>query len=175
MTTQVQENRVEIETTLEKSPAHLVFSDALRELYWSKNKLMRTLLRLENAALNGSLKRTVHDYFEATRIQAYGIEHIFELLDENPEGRMCLMTEASCDNALAMLRVNDQTQGNDKRIRSCVAEFFAHEIISLEYLLRLATTMQRVDIARIINSMKRRTHEGFEFAFPATQSQTVLA
>jgi len=175
MILQVEENSVQFEPTLEKSPAHVVFRDALRELYWSKNKLMRTLLSLENAALNGSLKRMVHDYFEATRIQGYGIEHIFELLDESPEGRVCPMTEASCDNAFAMLRTADKAHGTDKRIRSCVAEFFAHEITSLEYLLRLATTMQRVDIARILNGMKRRTHTAFESAFPAASSQTVLA
>ncbi|HTF20992.1 MAG TPA: DUF892 family protein [Chryseolinea sp.] len=170
MISQFNEECLQIDPSLEKSPAHLVLSDTLRELYGSKNRLMRTLLRLENTAVNGRLQRTIHDYFEATRIQVYSIEHVFELLDENPEGRMCAMTEMSCRNALAMLNNPDKIEGTDKRIRSSVAEFFAQEITSLEYLLRLALSMERLDIARVISDMQRRTRDNFEFAFPATRA-----
>jgi ferritin-like metal-binding protein YciE len=151
----------------EKTPAHHVFSDTLRELYWSKNQLMRTLLKLENAALNAVLKRIIHDYFEATRVQVYSIEHLFELMDETPVGSTCALTEISCRKAMAMIYNTDKLEGRDKGIRLCVAEFYAQEITLLGYLLKLALSMGRLDVARIIGEMQRKTRASFEFAFPA--------
>ena len=162
-----------VESPSEKSPAHNVFSDTLRELYWSKNQLMRTLLKLENTALNGQLKRTIHDYFEATRSHAYSIEHVFELLDENPEGRRCQQTDLSCANALAML--STKAEGKDKIIRSSIIEFYAQEIASLEYLFTLSLSMGRLDLARIIGEMQRKTRTSFEFSFPMSATDTVAA
>ena len=172
MISQFNENCLQTEISLDKSPAQHVFSDVLSELYWSKNKLMRTLLRLENNAVNGRLQRAIHDYFEVTRVQAYAIEHIFELLDENPKGRICAITEVSCRNALAVLNTHDKNQGTDKPIRSCVAEFYAQEIIALEYLNRLSITMERLDVTRIITGMQQRTRDAFDYAFPATPNHT---
>jgi len=167
MISHFNEHCLQTEIASGKSPAHLVFSDALSELYWSKNKLMRTLLRLENNAMNGRLQRTIHDYFEITRIQAYAIEHIFELLDENPKGRTCAITELSCRNAMGMLNTPNKIEGVDKSIRSCVAEFYAQEIIAIEYLNRLSITMGRLDVTRILTGMQQRTRDAFEYAFPA--------
>lgn len=134
---------------------------------------MRTLLKLENAAINGQLKRMIHDYFEATRSQSYSIEHVFELLDEGPGGRPCALTEISCANALAML--SSKTDGKDKMIRSSLVEFYAQEITSLEYLFKLAFAMGRLDIARIVGDMQRRTRASFELAFPNTTTSTHVA
>jgi ferritin-like metal-binding protein YciE len=164
-----------LDSAAEKTPAHHVFSDTLRELYWSKNQLMRTLLKLENAAVNAVLKRTIHDYFEATRVQVYSIEHLFELLDEIPEGSTCALTEVSCRKAMAMICNADKLDGRDKGIRLCVAEFYAQEITFLGYLLKLALSMGRLDVARIISEMQRKTRAAFEFAFPALPRNSGVA
>lgn len=170
MISQLTEDCNQVESSTEKSPAHNVFTDTLRELYWSKNQLMRTLLKLENAVLNAHLQRIIRSYFEAERVQVYAIEHVFELLDENPEGRMCGLTEISCRNALAMLSHGDKMQGRDKLIRSCVAEFYAQEITLLEYQLKLSLSMGRLDIAPILSEMHRKTRAAFSFAFPVPSS-----
>jgi len=163
----------QIEPT-EKSPAHHVFNDTLRELYWSKNQVMRTLLRLQNVALNAQLKRNIHDYFEASRIQVYTIEHLFELLDESPGGRVCSLTEVNCRKALAICHP-EKPEGKDKDVRLCVAEFYAQEITILGYLFKLALSMGRLDIARITSDMRRKTHTAFEFAFPAMPANPMVA
>ena len=168
------EDLFQTEPTDEKSPAHHVFNDTLRELYWSKNQLMRTLLRLENEALNAQLKRNIHDYFEATRIQVYTIEHLFELLDEHPAGRVCALTQVSCKKAMASCHP-ERPEGKDKGIRLCVAEFYAQEITILGYLFKLALSMGRLDIARITSDMQRKTRAAFEFAFPAMPSNPMVA
>jgi ferritin-like metal-binding protein YciE len=168
MISRFNEECLQTDNAIDRSPVCHVFSDVLSELYWSKNKLMRTLLRLENNAINGRLQRLIHDYFEVNRVQAYAIEHIFELLDENPKGRTCAMTEVSCRNALATLNPHGKSQGKDKAIRSCLAEFYAQEIIALEYLSRLSITLERTDVTRIISGMQQRTRDAFDYAFPAT-------
>ncbi|MGC3943380.1 MAG: DUF892 family protein [Chryseolinea sp.] len=173
MISQLVEDCPQFEPATERSPAHVVFSDTLRELYWSKSQLMRTLLKLENTALNGQLQRTIHDYFEVTRSQSYSIEHVFELLDENPGGRKCEMTETSSANALAMLTT--KVEGKDRMIRSSIVEFYAQEITSLEYLFKLALSMGRLDLARIVGDMQKKTRNSFEFAFPVSSSNTGVA
>ncbi|MEJ1239513.1 DUF892 family protein [Chryseolinea sp. T2] len=170
---QIAEDCPATESPAEKSPAHHVFSETLRELYWSKNHLMRTLLKLENTALNGQLKRTIRDYFEVNRSHAYSIEHLFELLDENPEGRHCNQTDTSCGNALALL--SSRTEGKDKMIRSSLIEFYAQELTSLDYLFTLALSMSRLDLARIISEIQRKTRTSFEFSFPTATATTVVA
>lgn len=164
MISQLADNCLKFELPEQKSPAHAVFTETLRELYWSKSQLMRTLLKLEYTASNGQLQRTIHDYFEVTRLHAYSIEHVFELLDENPEGKRCTFTEISTANAVAML--SSKTEGKDKLIRSSIVEFYAQEITSLEYLFNLSLSMGRLDIARILGDMQKKTRGAFEFAFP---------
>lgn len=124
---------------------------------------MRTLLKLGNVAVNGVLQRKLNDYFEICRSQFYSTEHIFELLDEEPEGLVCAITEDNCRKAMAMLHKAEKSgESRDKAIRSCAAEFFAYEITALEFLMKLAMSMERVDIARVISDMQRQMRNAFD-------------
>ena len=174
MISQVNDNCLPVSDTLEKSPLELVFRDSLREFYWSKNQRMRTLLKLENVALNGQLRRRIREYFETCRAQLYSVEHVFELLDEIAEGQRCALTESSCRNAMAVLNTTG-SGGNDKAIRSSLAEFFAHEITALEYLMNQAFAMDRIDLARIIREMQRKTQAAFETSFQISLNNTDIA
>jgi len=136
---------------------------------------MRTLLKLESVTSNGQLRRKIRDYFETCRQQVYSVEHVFELLDENSEGQRCALTESSCRNAMAALNHPEMHGGKDKAIRSSLAEFFAHEITTLEYLMNLAFAMDRIDLARIIREMQRKTQTAFEISFQITLNNAGIA
>lgn len=164
MVSQVNDSCLQTEAS-EKAPAYLVFTDTLRELYWSKNQLIRTLLKMENAAVNAQLRRAIHNYFEISRTQVYSIEHIFELFDEAPEGTTCAITESTCRQIANILNA-EGLSGADKSIRSAAAEFFAQEITAYQFLKKLAITVRRLDIVRILNEMQRQTRIAFESAFP---------
>lgn len=163
MISQVNDDCLQMASSEQKTPAQLVFIDSLKEFYWSKNFLMRTLLKLSNVAVNCVLQRKLGEYFEICRSQFYSTEHIFELLDEEPEGRMCTITEGNCRKAMAMLHQAERSgESRDKAIRSCTAEFFAYEITALEFLMKLAMSMDRMDIARVIAGMQKQMRTAFD-------------
>lgn len=163
------------EVTSDKSPALLVFGESLRELYWSGNQLIRILLQLENAAMNGQLKRKIHAYAEVCRSQIYSVEHIFELIDEIPRGSCCSVTESSCRDVLKAIGHTGKRVSIDKGIRSALAEFLAQELTALQFLMTLAMSMGRLDIASIINDMQRRTRIAFSVAFQTLSTNTGIA
>lgn len=155
------------ENILPKSPAKLLFDESLRELYGSRNQLMRTLLKMENAAMNTQLRRRIHEYFDLCRIQVHSLEHVFELVDDNPEGKLCTITESSCRKAREVIARMNAGEGNDKDLKSCLSEFFAQDITSIAFLIKLSLSMDRMDVARIFTGLNQKTRATFEVGFQA--------
>src|SRR5690242_8180394 len=70
-----------------KSPLAELFVGSIKEAYWGENHLVRTLLKLMNAASSTNLKHLLNYHIERTKTHSTKIEQIFELLDETIDAR----------------------------------------------------------------------------------------
>jgi len=147
------------------SPLTHVLRDSLAQFYGSRIQAMRTLLKLENGTANGPLRRQIHDYSKICQTQLYSIEHVFELLDQDSDPKSCELTDAVCKKACGILSLTEKNGAKTKGIRTVLAELFAHEITTLDYLMKLALIVDRMDVARIIREVQRKTQGAFELSF----------
>ncbi|HEY8966493.1 MAG TPA: ferritin-like domain-containing protein, partial [Candidatus Methylacidiphilales bacterium] len=68
---------------------HDLFLDQLRDLYDAELQLLKALPQMAEAAHDRTLKANFLTHLEETRGHVHRLEEIFELLDEDPDGKTC--------------------------------------------------------------------------------------
>jgi len=66
-----------------------LYLNELRDLYNAENQLLEALPKMVEAASRSELKNAFSMHLEETRTHVDRLEHIFEEIDEKPEGETC--------------------------------------------------------------------------------------
>jgi ferritin-like metal-binding protein YciE len=134
-----------------RTPLQAFFFDALKDIYWSERHLVSALPTMKKAATTEQLQAALDDHIRQTREHVARLEHVFELLVENPEDQKCDGMEAIVIEGQKV--VNETEEGSMTRDAGLIvaAQKIEHyEIAIYGSLLHMSRTMGRDDIARIL-------------------------
>jgi len=131
-----------------KSPLVELFLGGIKESYWSENQLVRTLLKLTNAASSKELQYILHQHLERTKIHITKLEQVFELLDEIIEARRSASIAGLSIEANEAIEYTDEgTATRDLAIILVCQKIEQCEIASYSGIIKLAVTLGREDVA----------------------------
>ena len=66
-----------------------MFKDSLRDIYYAEHKILKALPKMTRAAQSADLKAAFEQHRAETEGQVERLEQIFEMLGEDPEGKVC--------------------------------------------------------------------------------------
>lgn len=137
-----------------KSPLIELFVGSIKEAYWSKNHLVRTLLKLMNASSSHDLKHLLNYHIERTKVHSTKIEQIFELLDETIDARKSDSISGLSMEASEIIEYTEEgTATRDMGIILIGQKIEQYEIATYNGLIRLSSTIGRDDIAALFGDI----------------------
>ncbi len=159
-----------------KSPLIELFIGSIKEAYWAENHLVRTLLKMMNAASSRELQHLLNCHIEQTKIHSTKLEHIFELLDETIDARRCDAIFGLSMEANEMIEYTDEgTATRDMGIILVCQKIEQYEIATYSGLIKLATTIGRDDLATLFAEILDDEAECIELLTNQSEVITVKA
>jgi ferritin-like metal-binding protein YciE len=127
------------------------FVNELKAIYWVEKHLVKAIPKMQKAATAAGLKDAFSGHLASTHLQEERLEHIFDLLGENPRAKKC---EAMADLVEEANDVIEET-GKGTVIRDAglvlTAQKIEHyEIATYSALLQFAKTMGNEDIISLL-------------------------
>lgn len=146
-----------------KSPLVELFTAGIREVYWAENLLVRTLLKMKNAAASHELMRAIDRHLELTKGHASRLEQIFELLDEGIDAKKCDAIEGLAHEVEEIIGYTDDgTATRDIGIILIFQKIEHYEIGSYTGLVRLAMALGYVDVSVLLEETLEEEKESLE-------------
>ena len=137
-----------------QSPLVELFLGGIKEAYWAKNHLVRTLLKMMNAASSGGLQHVLNNHIERTKSHTTKLEHIFELLDETIDATRNDSIAGLSIKANEVIECTDEgTATRDLAIILVFQQITQFEIATYGGLISAAATIGRNDLADIFNEI----------------------
>ncbi len=139
-------------TTSGESPAlTALFKDAIADLYWAENHLVKALPKMISAATAPELKSAIESHLEETKGHVSRLEQVFELLGEKPIAKKCDAMEGLTKEAEGIVEGTEPgTATRDVGIILASQKVEHYEIASYGGLHQLATTLSFTDVAGIL-------------------------
>ena len=129
------------------------FSDSLKDIYWAEKHLTKALPKLAKAATSDSLKSALTEHLAVTKEQVTRLEQIFELLGKKAQAKKCDAMEGLSKEADSIVEETEKgTSTRDVGIIMACQKVEHYEIATYGGLTQLAKTLQRNDIAEILQS-----------------------
>src|SRR6185312_1716728 len=66
-----------------------LFHDTLKDIYYAEKKILAALPKMAKAAQNEDLKAAFQKHEAETEEQVSGLDQVFELIEEKPQGKNC--------------------------------------------------------------------------------------
>lgn len=159
-----------------KSPLVELFIGGIRELYWAENQLVRTLLKMKNAAASKALERAIHNHLELTKGHASRLEQIFELIDEIIDAKKCDAIAGLAHEAEEIIGFTDEgTAARDLGIILICQKIEHHEIATYTGLANLATATGCDDVAVLLEETLEEEKESIELLNTISETITQKA
>jgi len=139
-------------TTAQDAPAlNGLFKDAIADLYWAENHLVKALPKMISAATAPELKNAIESHLEETKVHVTRLEQVFELLGEKAIAKKCDAMEGLTKEAEGIVEETEPgTATRDVGIILASQKVEHYEIASYGGLYQLATTLGLTDIADIL-------------------------
>lgn len=139
-------------TTTQDAPAlHELFKDAIADLYWAENHLVKALPKMISAATAPELKNAITSHLEETKGHVTRLEQVFELLGEKAIAKKCDAMEGLSKEAEGIVEETEAgTATRDVGIILASQKVEHYEIASYGGLFKLATTLGLTEIADIL-------------------------
>jgi len=139
-------------TTAQDAPAlHELFKDAIADLYWAENHLVKALPKMISAATAPELKNAITSHLAETKGHVTRLEQVFELLGEKAIAKKCDAMEGLSKEAEGIVEETEPgTATRDVGIILASQKVEHYEIASYGGLFQLATTLGLTEIADIL-------------------------
>jgi ferritin-like metal-binding protein YciE len=139
-------------TAAQDAPAlNGLFKDAIADLYWAENHLVKALPKMISAATAPKLKNTIESHLEETKVHVTRLEQVFELLGEKAIAKKCDAMEGLTKEAEGIVEETEPgTATRDVGIILAAQKVEHYEIASYGGLYQLATTLGLTDVADIL-------------------------
>lgn len=141
-----------VQTSVQESPAlRALFKDAVSDLYWAENHLVKALPKMISAASSPVLKKAIESHLTETQVHVTRLEQIFELLGEKAIAKKCDAMEGLSKEAEGIV---EETPGGtatrDVGIILASQKVEHYEIASYGGLHQLALTLGLDEVAGLL-------------------------
>jgi ferritin-like metal-binding protein YciE len=147
------QNGADNNTVEEQKPSLLekLFHDMLKDMYWAEKHLLQALPVMQKAATTPVLQDAFEDHELATQKHVVRLERVFRLFGKKAEEKKCEAMEGLTDEAKSMIsETKDGTMTRDAALIIAAQKVEHYEIASYGSLVQLARTMDREDVALIL-------------------------
>jgi len=133
--------------TVEKSemknaPLHKFFVDALKDIYYAEDAIMKALVNMQEAATTEELKDAFEDHHLQTKKHISRLEKVFRSIDETPEKKKCEAIEGLIKEGQEIIKSTEEgTMTRDAALIIAAQKVEHYEIATYGGLVQLAITM----------------------------------
>lgn len=128
-----------------------LFIDAIKDIYWAENQLLKSLPEMEMAATSAELASAIGNHLEETKVQVTRLEKVFEMLGKKPQAKKCDAMEGLAKEGECI--IEDTEEGSSTRdvgIIMASQKVEHYEIATYGSLVQIAKTLGLDDIAGIL-------------------------
>lgn len=138
--------------TVQESPAlTALFKDAIADLYWAENHLVKSLPKMISAATSPNLTKAIMAHLEETKTHVTRLEQVFELLGEKAIAKKCDAMEGLTKEAEGIVEETEPgTATRDVGIILASQKVEHYEIASYGGIHQLAITLGLDEIASVL-------------------------
>jgi ferritin-like metal-binding protein YciE len=137
----------------ETPPLEKFFFDALKDIYYAEQQLIKALPKMEKAATTEELKEAFDDHLHQTQKHVKRLEKIFTLLGKKAEGKKCEAIEGLVKEADTVINETEGgTMTRDVALIIAAQKVEHYEIAAYGGLVELAMTMQLDQVADILDT-----------------------
>ncbi len=127
------------------------FVDQLQDIYWAEKKLVKTLIKLEQAATSDKLKQAFMDHQMETKNHVSRLEQVFNMIGEEANAQKCPAMAGIVDEGEEIIdETEDGTAQRDVGLIFAGQKAEHYEIATYGGLIQLAHTLGRDDAAQIL-------------------------
>jgi ferritin-like metal-binding protein YciE len=125
-----------------------LFTDAVKDLYWAENHLVKAIPKMINSATSKALRDALGNHLEETIIHVERLEQVFEMLGKKPQAKKCDAMEGLTKEGEGIIEDTDAgTPARDLGIIMASQKVEHYEISSYTGLSKLAEKLGLTDIA----------------------------
>ncbi len=130
------------------------FEDAIKDMYWAEKHLTKALPKMKKAATTEELRAAIEEHTTQTEGHVSKLEEVFELLGKKPQAKKCDAMEGLLKEGNSIVEeTEDGTMTRDAGIIAAAQKVEHYEIASYGTLVQLAKTMEKDDIAGILQDI----------------------
>ncbi|NUY80460.1 ferritin-like domain-containing protein [Flavobacterium sp. MAH-1] len=128
----------------------LLFVDALKDIYWAENALVKALPKMRDNATSPALVSAIDDHLAVTVNQVERLEDIFDIIGEEAEGKKCEAMAGLIKEGENILEETVPGPVRDAGIIAAAQKVEHYEIATYGTLVSFARTLGENDAAEIL-------------------------
>lgn len=130
-----------------------LFTDAVKDLYWAENQLVKALPKMARAAASPDLAKAFLNHLEQTKTHVTRLEQVFDLLGKTPKAKKCDAMEGLTKEGEGVIEETDMgTPARDMGIIMASQKVEHYEISAYTGLITLAVKFDMPEISDILSS-----------------------
>jgi ferritin-like metal-binding protein YciE len=145
--------RASAKATADKNGSMLedFFIHAMKDIYWAEKALTKALPKMAKNATSQELKTAFADHLAVTKKQVERLEQVFKKLGQKAQAKKCDAMEGLIAESESIIKeTKDDTSTRDAALIIAAQKVEHYEIASYGGLVQLAKTMNKNDIAKLL-------------------------
>jgi ferritin-like metal-binding protein YciE len=128
-----------------------LFSDMLKDMYWAEKHLVEALPKMQKAATTQELQEAFEDHLYASQKHTSRLERVFKMMGKEAEEKKCpAMAGLTAEAESMMKETREGTMTRDAALIIAAQKIEHYEIATYGSLVQLALTMERDDVASVL-------------------------
>lgn len=145
---------------MENSEFHEFFVDALKDIYWAEQHLVKALPKMQKASTSEELAAAFEKHTEETQTHAATLEQVFELLGEKAAGKKCDAMEGLVKEAESIISDTEAgTMIRDAGLILAAQKVEHYEIATYGTLRTFAENMGHTEIVDLLEGILENEKE----------------
>lgn len=142
-----------------KESLHDIFEDALKEIFWTENHLVKALPQIAKATYNELLQEVFEGHLEKTQRQLIRLENCFELFALKPIGKKCYAVDGLVREAQEVIQHFETGHARDVALIAGVQKIQHYAISVYGTLQTLVTVLGNASCTRSMEVSKKEEIE----------------
>jgi ferritin-like metal-binding protein YciE len=128
-----------------------LFLDAIKDIYWAENHLVKSIPKMQKAAGAESLKNAFSDHLEVTKEHVSRLEQVFKLLGKKVQAKKCDAMEGLSMEGEGIIEDTDAgSAARDAGLIMAAQKVEHYEIATYGGLAKLAQNLGKDEIANLL-------------------------
>lgn len=139
---------------------HDLFTDLLKDIYWTEKMLVRKLPEVQESATSEALKKAIGEHYEVTRKQVQKVEQVFTSIGEDARSKKCeAMMGLVKEMEELISETDDETLTRDVAIIIAAQKVEHYEIASYGGMIAIAKVLGYQEAATLLNEIMEEEKE----------------